>query len=408
MRALLLWCVVAIGFAQLPSRASASAACTIPDTIVYFGNGMFTTDDAAERNLRALKRAMRSAGLIKGHIRFDLMRNANEDAPEQLAEVLRMRLGDSYARAVGRLAGWIADHPEEYTALVAQHLVSKNESVSDSDIRRQLIKYLRDLGSGARIIVVAHSQGNMYANRAYASLTSQSAHQGQIGVVHVATPSTRTAKTGFEHVTLEEDAIMSAVRAVLRDTLAANERYGPGYLTSDALLTVGHGFEEAYLGSPRARPRILNLIRSLLDNLPYPPQRNDPKSLRAVLYWDTPVDLNVHVIEPDGRNVYYAWPNGTSGSLVRDVRNGGEPEVYEAKCAALRDGFYQIGASYSTGTGPQTAILRVNAGNVARDFNVTLPTATGRAGAQSPIIVGTVKVFTSWNGLRYFTIYDAR
>ena len=75
-----------------------------------------------------------------------------------------------------------------------------------------------DLAAGRRVFLVAHSQGNLFANSALAALGR---YRGSIGMVGVASPAS-TVVDGSPYLTATDDVVVNAVRALLPSTLAGN------------------------------------------------------------------------------------------------------------------------------------------------------------------------------------------
>jgi len=65
------------------------------------------------------------------------------------------------------------------------------------------------------------------------------------------------------------------------------------------------------------------------------------------LGWDTDhTDIDLHVIEPSKKEVYYANNRGCGSHLSRDFRHGYGPEIYIAKQGSAMKGTYDVYAKY--------------------------------------------------------------
>ena len=106
------------------------------------------------------------------------------------------------------------------------------------------------------------------------------------------------------------------------------------------------------------------------------------------LTWGGQPDVDLHVIEPDGTQVYYGHRQGTNGYLDVDDTQQFGPEHYFIQ--NLADGDYKIGAAYYSGSAPETARITITAGPQTRVFDIPLPQVTGN----TPIIAATVRVST--------------
>jgi len=63
------------------------------------------------------------------------------------------------------------------------------ESVVDEDLRRHIQRYEGLLMEGNRVLVVAHSQGNLYANAPHTRLADKGLPIDAFGIVSVANPA---------------------------------------------------------------------------------------------------------------------------------------------------------------------------------------------------------------------------
>ena len=64
--------------------------------------------------------------------------------------------------------------------------------------------------------------------------------------------------------------------------------------------------------------------------------------LQVTLTWNTTVDMDLHVIEPNGAHVYYASRNGVTARLDVDDTNGFGPENIFVGAAGAQAGTYQF------------------------------------------------------------------
>ena len=71
-------------------------------------------------------------------------------------------------------------------------------------------------------------------------------------------------------------------------------------------------------------------------------QQNPTGPVLINLQWDSGVDMDLHVIEPNGTHVYYAVPNGITARLVRDDSDGFGPEIISVQAGQAAAGIYQV------------------------------------------------------------------
>lgn len=124
-------------------------------------------------------------------------------------------------------------------------------------------------GPAAGIVVVAHSQGNLFANRAYALLAPP--ERARMRVVSVATPDDHVAGGGPHFTALEDvfaQLFLLARNRVGLEVLEVNTSLGWPLTQLGISNTLGHGFESAYL---LAAPRwgILSAVENARQSIGY-------------------------------------------------------------------------------------------------------------------------------------------
>jgi hypothetical protein len=82
--------------------------------------------------------------------------------------------------------------------------------------------------------------------------------------------------------------------------------------------------------------------------------------LQVTLTWNTPTDIDLHVIEPNGTHVFYASRNGITARLDVDDTNGFGPENIFVGAANAAPGTYQIYIVHFSGSVPTTSTIAVN------------------------------------------------
>lgn len=82
--------------------------------------------------------------------------------------------------------------------------------------------------------------------------------------------------------------------------------------------------------------------------------------LQVTLTWNTGVDMDLHVIEPNGTHVYYAARNGVTARLDVDDVNGFGPENIFVGASGAQAGTYQIYLVHFSGAVPTTSTIAVN------------------------------------------------
>ena len=104
--------------------------------------------------------------------------------------------------------------------------------VNDDDLNDHIDNYRRDIKKGYKVVLLAHSQGNFYANFAYDMLykveNREITSTDSLGIVSVGTPASRV-KDNFDsttapYTTFNVDKPMLGVRTLFSDTLPANDK----------------------------------------------------------------------------------------------------------------------------------------------------------------------------------------
>ncbi len=370
-------------------------------TYVFYGNGMFNSQYDAGRSLVELDDRLRAAGdLPNDGWKFELSYNHDEKI-YSLFEVFRQRMGDkaaSYWRWLGSLAiapDWFQDAAEDLA-----NRFDQAEALVDADLRRHVQRYQNLLMGGNRVLVVAHSQGNLYANAAYGNLAGDDRIPiDAFGLVSVATPASRVAGGG-PYYTLMYDLVISAVQLAVPGTL-------PGNVTN----TVSdsdwkhHSFIDSYLNGDQTGPLIVSSALSKANELSWPEPQVGTGPISVTLTWGSQPDLDLHVFEPDGSHVFYKQPLGTSGYLDQDDTRYWGPEHYFVEdCEFLDTGIYRVAVNYFYGSAPQTAQVQVQAGNLIRNYSLNLPHSRGIYGDFSPDPVAKIEVIGSPDGGYEFNV----
>jgi hypothetical protein len=253
---------------------------------------------------------------------------------------------------------------------------------------------------GNRVLVVAHSQGNLYANAAYGNLASKdTVPMDAFGIVSVATPASRVAGGG-PYYTLMYDLVISAVQLAIPGTL-------PGNVTNSVSDSdwKHHSFIDSYLNGDQTGRLIINGALSTANTLAWPEQQVGNGPISVTLTWGPQPDLDLYVYEPDGRAVSCQNVIGTSGYLDQDVTHSWGPEHYFVDdCELLQTGIYRVGVNYYRGSGPETAFVQVQAGNIVRDYSLTIDHMANYLVAPNPEMVATIEVIGSPDGGYEFNV----
>ncbi len=252
---------------------------------------------------------------------------------------------------------------------------------------------------GNKLLFIAHSQGNLFANSAYAySRTKVSADS--VKIIHVA-PASPTVNG--PHILADLDLVINGLR--LTGSVPAITHSIPGYLNRPPGLNnrrdiLAHGFLEIYMNPAIAtRAAIDRQVQTELSALVRPPVTEGTGTVgffTVTLTWNGTGDVDLHTFEPDSTHVYYAARTGRSGFLDVDNVSANGPEHYYATCdaAALQTGTYRIGINnYARATG-RTATVQIASVKEGplRTRTLSVGAERGSSGNASPIPVFDVVV----------------
>jgi len=324
-RSLILFALLLLSIHALPTHAEAGV-CQSKSAIV-FSNGMYNDKKAADDSLVKLEITIRGyfqASQYLSEFEFYLAYADNGGAAglgslsglAQLHEAFVQKQAATYAM-FWRWAGGLPGAPAWFSTLMQDIAVATNATayVNDPDLQKQLSGdpanlqqqpgYKALLNKGMRVVIVAHSQGNFYANRAYDALAAQKPEWGNsVGIVAVASPDIRVASINGLHVTAIEDVVIAALWP---NTLTAN---ATNTTTGGNADTWGHDFVGSYLNGNSTRPLIMNYILASRQQLQPSPFNMEPQVIMS--------GMGV-AAAPDG-SIYISL---SAGSSCTPVRGGG-------------------------------------------------------------------------------------
>lgn len=229
-------------------------APTAQETVrIYFANGMENTRPRAEKGRDKLKEI-----LGMSHMDFGVSYNANKNWFKQFLQVHKQRNNSSedfwhWSRNLHKAPQWFRN---EYAERIEKF--RKKFFFNDVDLRMHMDQYLADLNSGKKVVIVAHSQGNFYANNAYRYIREDyNKFVDSIGIVSVATPATWVEgapknKINDYYTNNPNDLIINLVDSFYPSTLDPNV---PPYPADTSLLQSDHGFVNTYLAGYKDRIR---------------------------------------------------------------------------------------------------------------------------------------------------------
>lgn len=242
---------------------------------------------------------------------------------------------------------------------------------------------------GQKLLLVAHSQGNLFVNQA-TDYIKPKIGENSIQVVHVA-PASISLRGDW--VLSSNDILINALRIQGISTIYGNNIDIP---FSKVDIT-GHYFIETYLDNSRpGRDRVTKMMKTSLAALVTPTISGNVGAFTVTLTWDGTGDVDLHTFEPTGSHVFYASPGGNVGFLDVDNTIADGPEHYYASCDQniLQPGAYSIAINnYSRAIG-RLATVQVATSREGVIFSKQLAVGAvmGGQGNINPLNVTTVNV----------------
>lgn len=307
-----------------PSQAQAQV-CQARTTIVY-SNGMFNDEEQANSSKQELmKKLMISSQVFADQTMFEfklayvsdgsqfhigtgnpnvqripvvrlmnaLLQYANTVVGQPAEVMIQKILQDDWSM-FWRWLGGIQSVSQSVQDFMNQMAVSANANsyLFDPDLQKQVALYRGLLKNDNRVVIVAHSQGNFYANAAYSALIlNNPAWISGVGIVQVATPaaSNQGSKLGNNEpqITVPEDLVMKAVHNMSLG-LVMPTKPASGWSANLSELgtaayqaaTYGHSFVNWYLAGSFTRQLIVDGITQQLGSI-RPAFNHTPKSIRG-------------------------------------------------------------------------------------------------------------------------------
>ncbi len=235
------------------------------ETSLFFANGMFNSKKSAYNSLDHLTKHLNETENWNRE-RSYLAYNEDENAAYQLLEVYEQKSGD-FGKTFWRwmwdwsaAPDWFKDSMK--AAMVKQDL----DGLQGYNLSDHVFRYEEQMDLDRSIVVVAHSQGNFFANNA--SLILQNDYYPaatQFRIVAVATPAGFVNDDG-PYFTLKSDSVIRLVPAALPPNMV-NESPKPGFFD--------HRFVDHYLDGRPTGQKIIDAVQSTIKSLADETKKND-------------------------------------------------------------------------------------------------------------------------------------
>lgn len=338
------------------------------------------------------------AALSLGGAFTQFLTDALAKAAELFATLCKSLLGST---AVDALVDFLGEG-EALSQWLNQVLAKPADSALVAEFR-DVIR--QELDSGRNVVIVAHSQGNFYAQEALSQLTSE--ERQAVGVVAIATPANypQQASYGyFDQFTLVGDIILAvpgAPAATIANELSTAS-ICPNLIPPVPLLApicfmqavTIHAIDESYLASSLSRIPILAALVGAIESVDNPGQQVGQGFLQVTLTWNTPGDIDLYVFEPTGAQVWYGEQQGDVGEIdVDDIAGTGPENYFVCKQQDLLPGTYAVSVNNYNGATGTSCTVKVIGGDSFETFHVTVGSAN-----QGDILIPVASVTYSADG----------
>lgn len=289
-----------------------------------------------------------------------------------------------------------------YTSVISRVMAAVASMISHPPLQETYAKHRIMLDTLAverrKILLVAHSQGNLFVNPAYDYVVPKLG-ASSVAVVHIA-PASPTVRG--DYVLADIDTVINSLR-IQGFTSVPPVNMSLAFSSSDIS---GHTLANMYLHELRASLAVIkSIIVAKLEELSSPPVEplNSPQDEKghrgfftATLTWDGEGDVDLHALEPNGTHVFYAHKRGPVGELDVDNTSASGPEHYYASCDpnVLEEGVYRIGINNYAGANGRIATVQIDFAQGGQPLIKALDVGGERSyqGAASPIPVTEVTV----------------
>ena len=386
------------------ATSTSNSICTPTGIIVGFFNGVNTSEAKAILARQSLLSQYGTTAPVSGEkIQYEYFYNHSEGLSADALETLNLRLAEVDSRLKDRWdlisatangnTSWI-DKFATISSALGQQIIDKvtgwqngaittlvgwfvaQPTSTSGDLTSHKLKLDKYMTEGKKFVLVAHSEGNLFANRAYHYVTAQGQYMAVAQVVHVAPAST---EVNGPYIRGDLDLVIGGLaEAQSAGSVKPSNWPMVGYAlrAPDDILNetdwMGHGFFEIYFNPNKSgametgRVHFGSLFASTLNTVDMTARPNSRQLtdgfFTVTMTWNIAGDVDLHVLEPDGTHVFFGQFQGHSGFLDRDDTVATGPEHYFASCdgTALQTGVYSIGVrNYGDLTPSVAATVRV-------------------------------------------------
>lgn len=346
-----LWLQVVATAAALATGMQALGANNCPGYKVFFANGINSSPVEAQESITATFALLGGTFSNSQSIYYGGIYHSNQTVGTLATAIVQKLLSDSSALTGSLvsqvvlaviegvpLPAWLNQFltPAEITDLLQTAVQMEAQStlaMVNLQTAKDIEQYTAALTLGQSVLVVAHSQGNLFANQAYDQLFASAAnakYKAAFAIAAVATPDIRTI-LGGPYVTTHFDQVIRAAKALAPNTLGPSD--GQDFALGSGLSDwAGHNYIGVYLnpGVPHSGGQSLRSAVQTMDNallgslsppvctaLPVCQPKAGASSCAVTLY-----DI------PDVMHSGFVAPNPTTVTVTDNVSGVSSPQSY--------------------------------------------------------------------------------
>lgn len=269
-------------FFYLSAVCAQNSACPVlpQQVVVYFGNGINTDPESADRSMILLERQLGTSYNNKT-IRYDTAYNATDGMALDFLQAIQQR----GLQLDSEVVSWIdrLDFAPDWFVSWYQAEIERRAFMYAPELDQHVESYRRAIQSGQYVLVVSHSQGNFYVNEAKPVLSQRlSAEQmKRFAIYGVATPASSVGGAAAPYLTNHRDFI-SLVPGALPANFNLQSATGA---SADKVGSVSaHLFNGTYLSDDfNVKPVLLKGLRAELDKFEALPPASCVDEVRAYL-----------------------------------------------------------------------------------------------------------------------------
>lgn len=285
---------------------AADCPADIPGATVFYGNGINRTKEDARFDRDRLEQEFK-AFIVGKPIQdeclhpFDLAYDTDIGIRLQVLDSAGQILAGNMS-VFWRFWGNLDVGPDWFQQLALETAMNIDQDlyVLQEDLQMHVQQYGAEFFKRNKIAVVAHSQGNLYANEAYNVLYNGASplQTTSFGIVSVANPASFVTGDG-PRTTFFGDIITLVPGALPPNT--PSDGLGVCRLSPLCL----HSFADAYLRGTVSRPQILQNVVDVISGLEFPPPEPEPVAWQEDFEGTVPIVMDSSTCHQDPEKYGY-------------------------------------------------------------------------------------------------------